>query len=161
MSGAKMPISATSSTRLPYQRRFYYEENGVTSVALLSHTRVRYRLKDIKQQVKYDKQNADQKHIGLDDRIVPVKNGTDAQGSQSLAMQIHFPPQWFRRSAAGCSYQWLQCRCAWSFSGYALPEWISEAGRGHWRRVHSPVSCFPAYCCGSGGYRWKYSLGIR
>ena len=50
---------------------------------LPSHTRIRYRLQNIKQQIKYDKQNADQEYICLDDRIVTVKDRADAECSKS------------------------------------------------------------------------------
>ena len=75
---------------LLYQRQFYYEETGVTLVALLSHTGGRHGLQDVKQQIEHNKQDTDEQNVSLDHGIIPVENGTDAQGSQSRPCKYIF-----------------------------------------------------------------------
>ena len=47
-------------------------------------------MQDIKQQVKHNKQDTDEQNVSLDHGIIPVENGTDAQGSESRPREYIF-----------------------------------------------------------------------
>ncbi len=40
-------------------------------------------MNDVEDQVEHDKENADKQHVGLNDRIVAIENGRDAEFSES------------------------------------------------------------------------------
>ena len=70
----KFQEAQPESRFLHFTQRFYYVKSGEALCPLLSHTWIGNCLQNVKQKVKSNKQDSDQKHIRLDHRIIPVKD---------------------------------------------------------------------------------------